>query len=394
MGAALGIEKIIKMKRVETLIFLTNQVNHHQIYVADEFYKVLGSKYRYIATEPTLQEFIASGYPELDRPYITRAYLPGIDMDAIQNDIDNADVVIIGSAPDSYVKSRLNQNKITFHYSERWFKKISYHIFSPRLWKYIYEYHFKFRNFRSYMLCASAFTSKDVNSVFCYPHKCFKWGYFPKVDELDIDKILLSKHQDNIVKIMWCARFLKWKHPELPVKLAKILKRKHYNIKINMFGNGPEHEHIAKLIQKYNIGDIVRLCGNQPNEMLLKTYREHHIFIFTSDRNEGWGAVLNEAMSNGCAVVASDKIGSAPFLINDGENGFLFKSENLRSLTEKVEKLIYDIELREKFSKNAYYTMRDVWSPENAAYRFLTLSNSIINGFDNRIFNEGPCSKI
>ena len=379
---------------IQSLVFLTNQVNHHQIHVADEFYKVLGSNYRYIATEPTPQEFLSSGYPEYERPYITRAYLPGVDIKAVQADINTADIVIIGSVPDRYVKERLDQNKVTFHYSERWFKNISYHIFSPRLWKYIYEYHFKYRNNKSYMLCASAFTAKDVNSVLCYPHKCFKWGYFPKVEELNIDEILLSKRNDRTIKIMWCARFLKWKHPELPVKLARILKRKFCNVRINMFGNGPEHEHIAKLIQKYEVGDIVTLCGNQPNEMLLKTYREHHIFIFTSDRNEGWGAVLNEAMSNGCAVVASDKIGAAPFLIKDGYNGFMFKSKNLHSLSEKVEKLIYDIELREKFSIEAYNTMRNVWSPEKAADRFLTLSNSIINGTDNRVFKEGPCSNI
>ena len=193
---------------------------------------------------------------------------------------------------------------------------------------------------------------------------------------------------------MWCARFLKWKHPELPVKLARILKRKLCNVRINMFGNGPEYDNIVKLISKYDVGDIVALSGNQPNEMLLKTYREHHIFIFTSDRNEGWGAVLNEAMSNGCAVVASDKIGAAPFLIKDGCNGFMFKSENLHSLSEKVEQLIYDIELRENFSKEAYYTMRNVWSPGNAADRFLTLSNAIVNGADNSVFKEGPCSNI
>jgi glycosyltransferase involved in cell wall biosynthesis len=45
------------------------------------------------------------------------------------------------------------------------------------------------------------------------------------------------------------------------------------------------------------------------------------VFIFTSDRNEGWGAVLNEAMGSGCAVVAADLIGSVPYLIEHKKMG-------------------------------------------------------------------------
>ena len=47
----------------------------------------------------------------------------------------------------------------------------------------------------------------------------------------------------------------------------------------------------------------------------LEGYMESsHIFLlFTSDRNEG--AALNESMNSGCAVVASDAIGSVPYLM-------------------------------------------------------------------------------
>ena len=31
------------------------------------------------------------------------------------------------------------------------------------------------------------------------------------------------------------------------------------------------------------------------------------IFLFTSDRREGWGAVANEAMNSACALVVSGK---------------------------------------------------------------------------------------
>lgn len=380
---------------IQSLVFLTNQVNHHQIHVADEFYKEFGDNYKYIATEPVNTDFVASGYPELDRPYIIRTYKQEFDTLTIQMMINDADIVIIGAAPDSYVSERLNNNKITFHYSERWFKCISYHLLSPRLWIHIYKNHFKYRNKQSYMLCASAFTAKDVNNVLCYKNKCFKWGYFTKVEEIDIDSIIQAKDQ-NVIRIMWCARFLKLKHPELPIKLAEILKKKSYNVQIDMFGNGPELERTKLLAAQKDVTDIVNFMGNMPNEELLKTYRRYHIFIFTSDRNEGWGAVLNEAMSNGCAVVASDEIGSAPFLIRDGVNGFLFKSKSIKSLAEKVEKLLLNPQLITATSRNAYLTMSKIWSPQNAARNFIKLIDAIKNDSLERFtqtITDGPCSR-
>jgi glycosyltransferase involved in cell wall biosynthesis len=114
--------------------------------------------------------------------------------------------------------------------------------------------------------------------------------------------------------------------------------------------------------------------------------------LFTSDRNEGWGAVLNESMANGCAVVASNLIGSVPFLVKDGENGLIFQSEDIDSLYQKVKSLLDNAELRAMLSQNAQRTMQEIWSPQNAAIRFLHLVEALQNGEDTP-FIEGPCSK-
>ena len=68
--------------------------------------------------------------------------------------------------------------------------------------------------------------------------------------------------------------------------------------------------------------------------------RVSHNFIFTSDRGEGWGVVLSEAMANGCTVVASNKIGAAPFLVKHKKNGLLFQSGSIKSLYKAVKFII------------------------------------------------------
>ena len=77
-------------------------------------------------------------------------------------------------------------------------------------------------------------------------------------------------------------------------------------------------------IKKQGLENHVHLLGKMPNGEVMEAMRSHHIFCFTSDKNEGWGAVLNEAMSSGCCPVSSIATGSTPYLIKDGVNGFSF----------------------------------------------------------------------
>ena len=56
------------------LTFLTNIVNHHQIPLADEFYKLLGDDYTYVAFEPLPDWLKKGGYQEIERPYVLKVY--------------------------------------------------------------------------------------------------------------------------------------------------------------------------------------------------------------------------------------------------------------------------------------------------------------------------------
>ena len=376
-----------------TITFFTNFIHHHQVHVADELYKILGGDYTFVTTDPLSDALKRGGYGDFtDRPYLLESFASEENYKkAIELGL-SSDIVIIGSAPDIFIIERLKQNKHTFRYSERWFKKIFCRAYlNPRYWAHMLKNHTFYRNDNLYMLCASAFTSKDASRIFAYPNKCYKWGYFTNIDAIDIKQAVETKRGGKI-KILWCARFLKWKHPELPVLLAQKLKMAGYNdFEINMLGSGEEYEKTVLLSKKMNVDNFVNFVGSKPNEEVLGMMRNHDIFLFTSDRGEGWGAVLNEAMSNGCTVVASDEIGAVPFLVENGKNGLMFKSKNIDSLFFCVKKLIDDIELREKLAIEGYFAMKNVWSPENAANNFIKLASSKLNNSNCKIMS-GPCS--
>lgn len=77
-------------------------------------------------------------------------------------------------------------------------------------------------------------------------------------------------------------------------------------------------------------------------------YRISNILILPSE-SETWGLVLNEAMACGLAIVASDRCGSAIDLIDQGKNGFIFKSGHVEQLSEILISLAAD--------KNKIYDM-------------------------------------
>ena len=199
---------------------------------------------------------------------------------------------------------------------------------------------------------------------------------------------------------MWCARLVKLKHPELVIEMARKLKEKKCPFVLDIYGGeGNQQSNEAVLSQKelenkvieYNLQEVVKFHGKVTNALVLKAMKQHDVFLFTSDKLEGWGAVANESLSKGCVLVASDVIGSTPYLIKEGVTGLSFTNCDVASLTEKVKWLIaHPHEMRE-IQRNAYQQMKDIWNPKHAAENLLTLIKDIQNGRLSSI-QEGPCS--
>lgn len=374
------------------IAFFSNYLNHHQTLLSDELYKLTNGDYHFIETMDIPEFRRKIGYKDYSsKLYCVQAWKNAEEAGKADRICKEADVVLFIPSTAHYGIIAAKSGKICFEVGERWLKKGLVNFLSPRLLKNIWYYYTVFRKKKVFRLCNSAFAANDVYRMQTYKNRCYKWGYFTEVSDLDIESVISSRDNGQI-KIMWCARFLDWKHPELPIMLAAKLKFLGYKFHINMFGDGEYLGRTKHLAIKLDINDYISFKGNKPNEEITENMRQHDIFLFTSDQNEGWGAVANEAMSNGCVIVGSDKIGSIPFLIKDGENGCIFKSEDIKSLTDKVEWLISNSKEMKRLSINGYYTMKEIWSPANAARSLLQLINDIKNGKDTSI-TEGPCSK-
>ncbi len=114
--------------------------------------------------------------------------------------------------------------------------------------------------------------------------------------------------------------------------------------------------------------------------------------MFTSDRNEGSGAVLSEAMHSGCAVVCNKNIGAVPYLVKNGYNGLVYSCNKPKYVSKFVEKLLKDENYRRQISINAYDTIVNEWNSSVAANRLLFLSEKLLNNEKSIEIKDGPCS--
>lgn len=376
--------------------FYSNFLTHHQVPFCLEMQKRLGNDFKFVSTMKIFQWRLDLGFKDLDQEYdfVVRAYEnEEMRKKAMQLAIDS-DVVIIGSTTDELIDERLKQDKLTFRYRARvfiypdgFFKS----ALSKEKIKLFYDRHLKYRkNKNLYMLCANAYGVNDFNSLGLYKDKIYKWGYFLETNKYDIDQLIKEKEQNKKMEIIWVARFIKWKHPEVVIKLAKNLKKQNYNFEIKMLGTGVLQEKIKKVVSKEKLDDVVKIVGQVPSDKVKDYMEKANIFIATSDSSEGWGAVINEAMNAGCAIVANKKMGSVPFLIQDNENGMMY--EKYEDLELKIKKLVDNKELRTKLSKNAYEYITQKWTSSIAAENLIELFESVMNGKESKIKN-GPASK-
>ena len=367
-------------------VFLSKFYNHHQMPLSRSFYQMLGDHYLFVETTPMDAERRQMGYQEFEEPFVCQF---GDCPKACMDRISQADVVIFGSAPEKLIRERLKKGKLVFQYSERIYKiPPKWYEMPARAAKY-YLNRGRFQN--CYLLCASAFVSQDYNRTKTYPNRMYRWGYFPETKHYRLEELFAGKNRH---KILWVGRFLDWKHPDDALLVAERLKKEGYAFQMEFAGTGVMESRLRDMTASMGLDDCVSFLGPVPSNQVRHLMEQVGIFLFTSDRYEGWGAVLNESMNSGCAVVASHAIGSVPYLMKHNENGLIYKSGDVDGIYQNVKYLLDNPGEQQRLGSAAYETITGLWNAEVAAQRLMTLSEHLLAGEKYPdLFEEGPCSR-
>ena len=372
-----------------SIVFLSNFLNHHQLPLCMELYRLSGGKFQFIATEAVERERLAMGYADMNNDYdFVIKFYEDRGKELAEKILIDADVVIIGGVdlPFRYVHKRLKKKKLTFFYSERIFRagwKIK--PWDPRMIRYMYRNFIRYDGSNYFLLCAGSYVWDDFKRYRIFKDRAIKWGYFPKGNDA-----LSNKDTDDAeIKVLFVGRSLALKHPEKAVFLFEQLIQRGYKANLTMIGQGEMRPVIEDQISALGLTDFITLIDKVNYEDVLEYMNQADIFLFLSGAEEGWGAVLNEAMSCGCAVLASRDAGATDYLIKDGENGFSYRNSD--EMYDKFFQLAENAELRMKIGEQAYHTINKAWSYRIAAERLYSLSQKWYEG-NLSFYDNGPCS--
>ena len=145
------------------ITFISNFLGPHQLPFCKAMVNRLGEDFKFVATEPMTEERIKLGW-SLDKdtyPFEIKANESNELQKKAEQLAIESDVVIIGSAPDSYIIPRLKRNKLTFKYSERPLKKGIHWNNLAHIICGMWLHHGRFQSKPLYMLAASAYTAGD-----------------------------------------------------------------------------------------------------------------------------------------------------------------------------------------------------------------------------------------
>lgn len=371
-----------------TIVIASNYFNHHQRYLSAALDEMTGHSFFFIETMEMEQERKNMGWGTADIPvYVLQEYDP-VQRKKCRKLIQEADVVIWGSCPYGLILPRLLAHKLTFCYSERIFKEgLSGFGYWGRAIKYGLLYRPPQKN--HYLLASSAYASADHARLNLFRDKTLRWGYFPQAITYSLPQLMTEK---NPTTILWAARMIPWKHPEYAIDVAKQLRQWGCDFTMELVGNGELQQEMERLVAKEGLQAQVKLTGACTPEQVRRKMERAAIFLVTSDQNEGWGAVVNEAMNSGCAVVACRGVGAAPFLIESGKNGLLFEVGDPAGLAAQTRFLLEHPRQRQQMGEEAYRTIADTWNSSCAARRLIALSQDLLDGKTPALPESGPCS--
>jgi glycosyltransferase involved in cell wall biosynthesis/GT2 family glycosyltransferase len=109
-------------------------------------------------------------------------------------------------------------------------------------------------------------------------------------------------------------------------------------------GSGAHASTLMRLAD--DLGVRLLLTGELPEERLAEAYVAADVFALLSGR-EPWGVVVNEAAASELPLVLSDRVGAAPDLLRDGENGFLVPAGDAAAAASAVRRLADDSAFRD-----------------------------------------------
>jgi len=162
--------------------------------------------------------------------------------------------------------------------------------------------------------------------------------------------IIKKKSENKIPILLFFSSMHSNKGPLILLSaLSKLYKR---NLHFRAIFAGPwASDNLSKkffsLVKEYRLNECISYVGPKFGNEKTQLFINSDIFVYPT-LNDAFPLVILEAMSYGLPVISTIE-GAIPDIVIDGETGFLVQKHDENSLSQAIEILLSDMEIREKF---------------------------------------------
>lgn len=382
------------MPNALSFVYGTNIWSHYQASIANEFATKLGpDRFKMALFEELHEERRNLGWSEFKGlPWVIGPAQGSEDRERLYRECINADVMVFGQCPTEILKARTEAGKLTLLSAERLLKKPLHRLrmLNPRYASGFARYRALVNHPQVHALTIGHYAADDLRTLGAFGERIWRWGYFAEISQSPP-----GSKQQGPLKVLWVGRMLDWKRVDTLLRALALIQHRPVFGSCLIVGDGPEADRLKKLSERLRLDpSCVRFLAPITHSEVRNLMREADVYVLPSGRHEGWGVVANEAMSEGCVLVANEQAGAAQDLIADGETGFLFRDGDARQLAAIMERIAQDYDLRMNIRRKAYTLMLNVWSPRIAATRLIQLASSLVSGVPAPDYTDGPCGRM
>ena len=200
---------------------------------------------------------------------------------------------------------------------------------------------------------------------------------FPAWVDFDNYKDIEPVRENNKdFKILFIGSVTDRKKPHLIVEALNNIKSK--EIKLFIVGPTPNESYLIKLkdlVKRYDLEEQVIFTGSVDRNSVMEHYAETNLMILPSV-SEGLARVIFESQVAACPVLVTDAPGMSDIVI-DGQTGYVFESNNLESLTNKIQEIKNNYEEAIHVGNNAKDFILSNYSADNFKFSFQKLFDTV-----------------
>jgi glycosyltransferase involved in cell wall biosynthesis len=197
-----------------------------------------------------------------------------------------------------------------------------------------------------------------------------------EIDGKEVGNNVPLESERESLKIVFAGRLFWVKGLLFLLKAFEMISHDYKNIKLDIFGQGPEETKMKKFVSTAGLSTQVQFCGRVSNQSLIKELKKADIVVAPS-LHEAQSMIVIEAMACRKAVVAF-AIPSMRELITNGNNGLLAMPFDSNDLSEKIRQVLDNEKLRNELGRNAREHIKEHHNLQKQVVEYLRVYSNFV----------------